>query len=203
MKREISEPGRLLRIGLHTLEQHRNLARLRTIVLRGFAGMVALTMVSGCASGPLFTPVANVPQDQALVYLYRKSNFVGAATIAHIVVNGGQEARLGNGAYAVCILPPGPAEFSSSASVGLSAGSSGAPAPAPATAVPPTGNADLTAAPNGSDAHLPGGVRTGVEAGRSYYVRWSVGPKMALVEESIGAREIQGLHLAKDLQPVK
>lgn len=36
------------------------------------------------------------------------------------------------------------------------------------------------------------------EPGKTYYVRWSVGGKMKLVDTDQGAKEMSGLHLAKD-----
>ncbi len=41
-------------------------------------------------------------------------------------------------------------------------------------------------------------LRMEVEAGKTYYVKWSIGGKMKVVDEETGVREIEGLHLAKD-----
>jgi len=41
-------------------------------------------------------------------------------------------------------------------------------------------------------------LRIDVDAGKTYYVKWSVGGKMKLVDSATGAKEMAGLHPAKD-----
>lgn len=140
-----------------------------------FAALVPL-LLAGCATGPAFTPVSSAPPGQSLVYVYRKGNFVGAATESHIFVNGKHLTKLRNSAYAPAFVPPGPVLFSTLRRV-----SWGLPGMAVLSLLEQKENERLC-----FDAL----------SGRTYYVRWSIGDKMTLVDESTGAKEIQGLRLS-------
>src|SRR6266849_1309481 len=74
--------------------------------------LIGMILFTGCATGPAFTPVASVPAGQSVIYVYRKGNFVGAATESHIFVNGKYLTKLQNSGYAPAFVPPGPVLFS-------------------------------------------------------------------------------------------
>jgi hypothetical protein len=49
--------------------------------------LAGFLMLQGCASAPHFIPVANVPPDKALIYIYRNQNYVGSGVDFKIFAN--------------------------------------------------------------------------------------------------------------------
>ena len=85
-----------------------NTARFGGVLL----ALVAL-FLTGCASlGPVYTPVASVPQDKAVIYIYRSPSFVGGA-VSYDVHDGenGVVTSLPNGGYYPYIRSPGEVEI--------------------------------------------------------------------------------------------
>lgn len=70
---------------------------------------VAVTMaVSGCASGPPFIAVDQVPQGQGQVYVYRTWQFQGSAAVLKIIQDGVQmDKTLPNASWQHLVVPPG------------------------------------------------------------------------------------------------
>ena len=70
--------------------------------------------LGGCAStkgtAAAFTPVTFEPS-QAVVYVIRKSRFVGAANTAEIFINSQYAGQLVSGSYCTYITEPGPIEI--------------------------------------------------------------------------------------------
>jgi Protein of unknown function (DUF2846) len=76
--------------------------------------VVSLFFFSGCASTKgttaAFTPVTFEP-NKAVIYIYRKSRFVGAANTAEIFINNQHAGRLVNGSYCTYVTEPGRIEI--------------------------------------------------------------------------------------------
>jgi hypothetical protein len=70
----------------------------------------AVSLLSGCASGPRYTPDTNAPRDKATVYIYRPSTF-GAAITYPVSANGTELAVLPSHGYFVYYATPGETEF--------------------------------------------------------------------------------------------
>lgn len=68
---------------------------------------VLVIALSGCASGPAFKKVENVPADKGLVYIYRPSTLHGAALVPMIVVNDSRALGLKSGSYYTYLASPG------------------------------------------------------------------------------------------------
>jgi hypothetical protein len=111
-----------------------------------------------------------------VVYVYRKGNFVGAATESHIFVNGKHLTKLRNSAYAPALVSPGPVLFSTLPRINW--------------ALP------VLAALSSLEQKQYERLRFDAEAGKTYYVQWSIGDKMKLVDAKNGERDIQGLRLS-------
>ena len=74
--------------------------------------LVALCIaITGCASGPPFQKVENVPADKGLVYIYRPSTIHGAALVPMMVVNDFRALPLKSGSYYTYFASPGPLQI--------------------------------------------------------------------------------------------
>lgn len=72
-----------------------------------------LSALYGCASlGDAFQPVANVPADKALVYIYRPNKFVGGGAYYTVRANDKPITKLYNGGYYPYIANPGELQIS-------------------------------------------------------------------------------------------
>lgn len=71
-------------------------------------------LLSGCASTKettaVFTPVT-FESSKAVIYVYRKSRFVGAANTAEIFINNHYAGKLVNGSYCTYVTEPGRIEI--------------------------------------------------------------------------------------------
>lgn len=155
------------------MKTHRCPAAIQRLAL---VFVVAL-LLPGCATGPDHHPTADVPEGQAVIYVYRKGRMLGAATASHIFVNGKYLTKLQNSAYAPAYVAPGPVRFSTLRRVSW--------------LLP--GMAALSSIEQKQNERL----RITAEAGKTYYVEWSVGDRMNLVDGAKGARDIRGLNLSK------
>ena len=135
---------------------------------------IAITAISAGAQQPA------VPADKAHLYVYRVGSMVGAIGYDILFVNDEHLAALRNSNYAECDVSPGPVVFS-----GI-----------PRVKKTPIA-IDMQLMTN-SKNKAKERFRTVVEPGKTYYVRWSVGGKMKLVDEAEGTKEMKGLKLAKD-----
>jgi hypothetical protein len=129
-------------------------------------------LFTGCVT-PNFQPVASVPDDKALVYVYRKAHIIGAAGRHQINVNGEPVGVLPNGGYFPYFASPGTNQFSSSFLTTMIV--DGVPIPKSLLAGPHL--LTLTAVP-----------------GRTYYLQFKIattwGPKMLQMDAETGARDI-------------
>lgn len=117
---------------------------------------------------------------KALVYVYRQGRVLGAAGYDRIFVNNEYLAALHNSNYAQREVQPGTIVFATLPRM----------------------------------KHVPGAIleaelmklrkkakerfRMEVEAGKTYYVKWSIGGKMKLMDAATGAKEMSACHPAKD-----
>jgi len=142
--------------------------------------------LTGCASGPKFSPVTSVAPEKALVYMYRTSSFVGSDNTYRIWINDTHVTDMGNGGYYPYIADPGELAFK--------------------IKIRPT-------ILNFGAMHLLAEkeqvvLKIQVEAGKTYYVKhkWSSQMKLAnvalmvLVDEETGSREIVKCKKAKSFE---
>ena len=137
-------------------------------------------LLAGCG-GIRFSPVAAVPKNKALIYVYREAAFSGMAGHHHIFVNDKAVADLRNGSYYPYIAEQGTNYFSSQL---LSA------------------DWFVNMAANAQFKNRV--CRVDAEAGHTYYVQFEIattwGPRMTQVEADKGAKDIQDCKLAKSLE---
>lgn len=69
-------------------------------------------LLHGCASGPRFEEMSAVPENKALLYVYREARMLGGAVPWEVFVNGKAIVSLTNGGYFVHTLEPGPVVIS-------------------------------------------------------------------------------------------
>ena len=68
--------------------------------------IVALAL-TGCATGPAFEKIADIPKDKGLVYIYRPSVMHGAALVPYVVINDLNALPLKTGGYYTYFSAPG------------------------------------------------------------------------------------------------
>ncbi|MEJ2640738.1 MAG: DUF2846 domain-containing protein [Desulfosarcinaceae bacterium] len=90
--------------------------------------LLALVIAASCLSGgcastkettAAFTPVT-FESSKAIIYLYRKSRFVGAANTAEIFINEQNVCKLANGSYCAYVTEPGRIEIKALEKVSIS-----------------------------------------------------------------------------------
>lgn len=69
--------------------------------------VAALVLVAGCASGPPFERVSSIPDNRAVIYIFREARGLGAAAPIGVAMNGAPIASLWAGHYAVARVQPG------------------------------------------------------------------------------------------------
>ena len=75
--------------------------------------IATLMVLVGCsASGPRFQRVSPIPAGKGVVYVYRKSAFVGCGVYGTLKVNDQPVTKVKNGGYYPCICTPGTVELS-------------------------------------------------------------------------------------------
>ncbi|HWA92495.1 MAG TPA: DUF2846 domain-containing protein [Rhizomicrobium sp.] len=74
---------------------------------RFVAASLSLSMLTGCASGPVFTDAPAPEAGKALLYIYRQPNFVAAAARASFYIDGQNVVDLAAGGYSYVYLAPG------------------------------------------------------------------------------------------------
>jgi len=74
--------------------------------------LVGLFLLSGCATGPKFTKIDVIPEDKAVVYIYRPASPIGAAVSYQVIANGTHIMPMVNGGYFVYYAKLGENEFS-------------------------------------------------------------------------------------------
>lgn len=126
------------------------------------------------------SPPAAPAADKARIYVYRVGSMVGAIGYDILFVNDEHLAALRNSNYAQCDVPAGTVVFS-----GI-----------PRVKKTPIA-LDLQLITNHKNTAKER-FRMVAEPGKTYYVRWSVGGKMKLVDADKGAKEMSGLNPAKD-----
>lgn len=81
------------------------------MVLLGLSLVMAAT---GCASGPKFERVTNIPDGQGVIYIYRSASPVGCAVQPLVSVAGKGTVGVSPGGYTYAMVPAGEAEVTSS-----------------------------------------------------------------------------------------
>jgi len=71
-----------------------------------------LGLAQGCAAGPAFTEVTDIPKDKGLVYVYRDPGFFGGGVVYAVKANGQRVCDLVQGGYCPYLVDPGEVEFS-------------------------------------------------------------------------------------------
>lgn len=141
-------------------------------------GLIILTFVGGCASGPQFRPADSAPNDKATVYIYRPKQIIGwdgliPVNSPHVVyLNGTNSVVLHEGGYCVYYVKSGTNFFSSQL---LSI------------------DWMLNAAFKKDDL-----FQKNFEAQQTYYIKFEVGaisPKVKLMDARTGEQQIQGRKL--------
>jgi hypothetical protein len=79
---------------------------LARTAIRSWLLVVALAL-SGCANGPAFKNVADVPQGKALIYIYRPPVMLGAALVPAVVIDKLNAIQLTMGGYYPYFADPG------------------------------------------------------------------------------------------------
>jgi hypothetical protein len=69
-------------------------------------------LLQGCATGIPFSGLAPIPENRALLYLYREGQITGAAGSNEIYINGKPTVDLKSGGYFVAAVDPGPVAIS-------------------------------------------------------------------------------------------
>jgi hypothetical protein len=144
--------------------------------------LLGCLMLTGCASGPRFTAAPAPAPDKALVYVYRKSSFVGSAGYDKLYINGHFVARIYTGGYVPYEVSPGTVSFALNPKAEIIPGDV------------------LVAALSNLDQTKYEKLRIEAEAGKTYYVNLYtqfIGHGMKLVDEAIGAKEIGSLKLSE------
>jgi len=157
-------------------------------VLLFFAG---LTPAWAQDAKPAPPPTSPSP-GKALVYIYRVGRFTGSAAHDHLYVNGVYLAYLKNNEYAGTEVDPGTVVV---------------------TGLPEMYTVDIFtaagAAVNDATKKMNERIRIEVEAGKTYYLKWTSSTmataiKVTLMDPEVGAREMSKLHLSKPVeQPTK
>jgi hypothetical protein len=122
---------------------------------------------------------------KALVCIYRVGRFTGSASHDDLYINGTFLAKLLNGEYAFMEVPPGTVVVSGLTKMYY-------------------GSAIMSAGAALNDARKKENerIRIEVEAGQTYYLKWSsgtmaTGVKVVVSDPLIGAKEMSRLHLSK------
>ena len=130
--------------------------------------MILLSLgLQGCATGPPFQPVAEIPADKVLVYIYRPGAIFGSGVVYDVHVGEKEIVALRPKGYFPYFAAPGETEFWSRT------------------------EAKATVATNlseGETYYLRGGVGLGFFVGH---------PKLTFVSEEEGSSEIQDTNLLK------
>ncbi len=169
-------------MALHLYQLTKHTKHMSTKQPSIIALLLGLLLFSGCAmpSGPKFTQMNNIPNDKALIYLYRKGSLVGSANAFKLRANGELITAMQNGGYYTHISPPG--EVALTAQLELN----------PLN----VGLLNLIYNPQYDLMTLK------AEAGRTYYLQTRItfsGLKMKQVDEATGAKEIKRCSLNTNL----
>ena len=136
------------------------------------------------------TPPPTAPSaGKALVYIYRVGRFVGSAAHDHLYVNGIYLAYLKNSEYAGMEVQPGTVVVTGSTEMYYAGG---------------VAMSSYAGIKNGTKKENER-IRLDVEAGKTYYLKWTsgtmgTGVKMTLMDAEVGAKEMSKLHLAKPVE---
>jgi len=68
---------------------------------------LSAVLISGCATGPIYNPVAPPAPDQALLYIYRVSTLSGILVRLKLYINGEEKGTLPNYSYTFEYVSPG------------------------------------------------------------------------------------------------
>jgi|ERR1017187_699260 hypothetical protein len=144
--------------------------------------LLAVALLLGGCSTPNFQPVTNVPSDKALVYLYRKYNYIGSGAAHKIYANKKPVTLLYTSNYYPYVSDPGHITF--------------------------TLKSVLIGEEHLFDFIIPKSTVAEIdaEAGKTYYLSFDIAsnfaftPKYSLIDADTGSREIAKCRLAECLE---
>lgn len=150
-----------------------------------FGGLTAVSAQDAKSVAPPTTPSAG----KALIYIYRVGRFVGSAAHDHLYVNGLYLAYLKNGEYAGMEVVPGTVVVTGFPEMYYAGGAA---------------MSSFAAIHNATNKENER-IRLDVEAGKTYYMKWTSGTmatgiKVTLMDPEVGLREMSKLHLAKPVE---
>ena len=70
-----------------------------------------LVILTGCASGPVFKPLASLPEGKGVVYVYRESSVIGSGVFGTLTANNTAITKIKNGGYFPYVTDPGKVHF--------------------------------------------------------------------------------------------
>jgi hypothetical protein len=162
---------------------------LAIILLAFFALLLFGSMIPASAQDAKPAPPPTAPSPgKAVVYIYRVGRFTGSAAHDHLYVNGVYLAYLKNDEYAGTEVVPGTVVV---------------------TGLPEMYTVDVFtaagAAANDVTKKENERIRLDVEAGKTYYLKWTSGTmatgiKVTLMDPEVGAKEMSKLHLSKPVE---
>jgi hypothetical protein len=86
-----------------------------------FLSFLSAVLISGCATGPIYSPVTPPAPDQALLYIYRVSTLSGVLVPMNLKINGEEKGTLPNYSYTSEYVSPGHLVLSANMRVTVSA----------------------------------------------------------------------------------
>jgi hypothetical protein len=160
-----------------------------TILLVFLASLLLGSMTPAWAQDEKAGPPPSTPSPgKARIYIYRVGRFTGSAAHDHLYVNGVYLAYLKNGEYAGTEVNPGTVVV---------------------TGLPEMYTVDIFtaagAAVNDATRKENERIRFAVEAGKTYYLKWTSGTmatgiKVTPMDPVVGAKEMSKLHLSKPVE---
>lgn len=160
---------------------------LATILLAFFALLFFGGLARASAQDAKPVPPPTAPSaGKALVYIYRVGRFTGSASHDHLYVNGVYLAYLKSDEYAGMEVGPGTVVVTGSTEMYYAGG---------------IAMSSYAGIKNGTKKENER-IRLDVEAGKTYYLKWTsgtmgTGVKVTPVDPEVGAKEMSKLHLSK------
>jgi hypothetical protein len=142
----------------------------------GFFALIVVCLLSGCATGPRFAGPVAVPDGKAVVYVYRERRGLGSGGSPDIFINGEKVVKLISGGFYIYYADPGDVVFSNQFAIG------------------PLGIL-WAVVDRIAEAKKRAILQFQAEAGKTYYVEWSLGYKVALREPEQASKILQDCSL--------
>ena len=75
--------------------------------MKSLLSFLSAVLISGCATGPIFSPATPPAPDKALIYIYRMSKLSGVLVPMDLEINGQERRTLPNYSYTSEYVSPG------------------------------------------------------------------------------------------------